>query len=243
MEPVLRDEYTMRSVRLDLFSSAKMMEDVQTNRLSVGEVASLMALKSVEDMVEGMDVTLTSLKGMDVVTTEELSEDFARIKDTLLSGKVYQLFQTSFGSVPDISRLTSWIATKWAPAVLKTYDIAGIRKGARPVFVNTINDNAVEIVWQELVKEFDTQTVGKLIIEITDTSMTATRAAATPNGKISSRPLPGENVLIRRLSDAASQAIDKGLANKVCITNTIIGFKIIYKMFLTNLLFFIWSLL
>ena len=223
LEPVLREEYTMRSVRLDLFTSEKMMEDVQSNRLSVGEVASLMALKSVDDMVEGMDITLTSLKGMDVVTKEELSDDFSRIKDTLLSGKAYQLFQTSFGSVPDIKRLTSWIATKWAPAVLKTYDIAGIRKGARPVFVNTIDDsNTVEIVWQELVKEFDTQTVGKLFIEITDTGMTATRAAATPNGKISSRPLPGENVLIRRLSDAASQAIDKGLAIKVCITTTTI---------------------
>ena len=98
------------------------------------------------------------------------------------------------------------------------YDIAAIRTGARPVYATrTGGDGKVEIIWQELVN-FDSVTVGRMIIQVTDTGLTATRGpgdASKGFGTVSSKPLAGEDVLVRRLADAASQAIEKGLAKKV----------------------------
>ena len=143
-----------------------------------------------------------------------------------------RLFRAEFASVPSTKRLAEWIATKWAPAVLRSYDIAGIRVGARPVYAllqsssssattTTTNDgnngNVVEIVWQELVN-FNSVTSGKMIIEVSESGIMAWRGAGDPTqgfGSISSSPLPGEDILVRRLADAASQAIEKGLAFKV----------------------------
>jgi len=55
-------------------------------------------------------------------------------------------------------------------------------------------------------------------LEVTKDVITATREAGDRSkgyGAISKKPLPGEDVLVRRLSDAVSQSIDKGLAKKV----------------------------
>ena len=126
------------------------------------------------------------------------------------------LFSAEFSSVPSTSRLAQWIATKWAPAILRSYDIAGTRVGARPVYAVQTDDNTVEIVWQELV-DFNSVTSGRMIIKIEDTGITATRGpgnAADGFGRISMKPLSGEDILVRRLADAASQAIEKGLATK-----------------------------
>jgi hypothetical protein len=66
--------------------------------------------------------------------------------------------------------------------------------------------------------DMQTVTVGKMIIEVTETGLTARRAAGDVSkgyGSISRKPLNGEDVLVRRLSEAVSQAIEKGLASKV----------------------------
>ena len=61
--------------------------------------------------------------------------EFSWVWEMMSSGRGAQLFSASFGSVPSVDRLTDWVATKWAPAVTKTYDIAGFRVSERPVFL------------------------------------------------------------------------------------------------------------
>lgn len=217
--PVLRDEYTMRSVRIDptvSLSGNAMDSSTRSSRFSVGEAAARIA-KGELNVADGLDVCLTSLRGMDCLTTEDWIGEFSRVQEMISSGIGAQLFGASFGSVPSIERLSEWIATKWAPAVLKTYDIAGIRVGARPVYASMVGEGKVEVVWQNII-DFKSVTVGKMLIEITDKGITAVRApgdATAGFGSISPKPLQGEDILVRRLSDAATQAIEKGLATKV----------------------------
>jgi len=217
--PVFRDEYTMKGVRMDPSKSAAgtsmMGEDSRSSRLSVGEAAVRMATKSL-NVKSGMDVCLTSLKGMDNLDDDEWADEFARVQDAVLKSVGGELFSASFGSVPSVERLADWLATKWAPAVLKTYEIAGIRVGARPVYASRIGENQVEIIWQEL-KDFKTNVVGKMVIDISETGILARRSPGDQSagyGSISAKPLNGEDILVRRLADAASQAMDKGLATK-----------------------------
>lgn len=159
---------------------------------------------------------LSSQLGSEPVPLDDWKEEFERSAKMLQSGRGAQLFSASFSSIPDTERLADWINTKWAPAVLRTYDIATIRSGERPVFANRAGEGMVEIVWQELV-DFKSVTVGKMVIQVSDTGIVATRGpgdAAAGYGSVSPKPLNGENVLVLRLADAASQAIDKGLAKK-----------------------------
>lgn len=217
--PVFRDEYTMKGVRMDPSKSAAgtsmMGEDSRSSRLSVGEAAVRMATKSL-NIKSGMDVCLTSTKGMDNLDDDEWADEFARVQEAVLKSVGGELFSASFGSVPSVERLADWLATKWAPAVLKTYEIAGIRVGARPVYASRIGENQVEIIWQEL-KDFKTIFVGKMVIDISETGIVARRSPGDQSagyGSISAKPLNGEDILVRRLADAASQAMDKGLATK-----------------------------
>lgn len=214
--PVFREEYTMRAVRIDPSTSASgnsmIGENSRSSRLAVGEAAVRMATKSF-DLNSGIDVCLTSLRGMESPDDDEWADEFTRVQEALLGGV---LFKASFGSVPSVERFADWLATKWAPAVMKTYDIAGIRVGARPVYASRIGEGEIEIVWQEL-KDFKTNFVGKMIIEVTETGITAKRGPGDPSagyGSVSSTPLAGEDILVRRLSDAALQAMEKGLATK-----------------------------
>jgi len=118
--------------------------------------------------------------------------------------------------VEDTERLANWLATKWAPAVMKTYDIAAIRIGGRPVAAIRSGEGRVEITWQELVN-FDSVTIGKMILQVNKDGITATRGpgdAAKGYGVVSMLPLNGEDVLVRRLAEAASQAMEKGLAKR-----------------------------
>jgi hypothetical protein len=218
-EPALREEYTMKGVRIDstvsMSGNAMMGESTLSSRLSVGEAAIRMVTKEV-DIIDNLDICLTSLRGMDAPSDEEWSDEFSRLTEKISSGRGSELFSATFGSVPSVERLADWIATKWAPAILKTYDIAGIRVGARPVYASRSGEGQVEIVWQEL-KDFKTNVVGKMIIDITNDGLTARRAAGDANagfGSISMKPLAGEDILVRRLSDAVTQATEKGLATK-----------------------------
>uniref|UniRef100_A0A7S3DNQ2 Uncharacterized protein n=1 Tax=Entomoneis paludosa TaxID=265537 RepID=A0A7S3DNQ2_9STRA len=218
--PELCEEYLMRNIRVDptLSMSGNLMLSGSTTRSSrhaIGEAAARMALDLVPVQL-GLDVSISSQLGSDPVTSAMWEEEYTRVKEMLSSGKGAQLFSNEFGSVPDVPRLADWLATKWAPAVLRTYDIAAIRVGARPVYVTQPQEDVVEIVWQKLV-DFESVIVGKMTIQVSDTGLVALRGAgdaARGFGEISRVPLAGEDVLVRRLAEASSQAIEKGLANK-----------------------------
>jgi len=210
----LCEEYTMRSARVDTKISNLMDKSSRTNRQSLGEVAALVATGEVP-MSNGLDVCLSSQLGGDLNPVEFWESEFKRCIN-MLSDDGAQIFETAFSSVSDVPRLADWLATKWAPAVLRTYDIAAIRVGARPVFAVREGEDKVEIIWQTLI-DMQTINTGKMIVQVTNSGLTATRAAGDSTkgyGSISPKPLAGEEVLLRRLAEAASQAIDKGLAKK-----------------------------
>lgn len=216
-DPVITEEYTMRNVRVDPFVlSGNVMASTSRKacRHAVGEAAALLATGTLQALAE--DVSISSQAGTDVWTLDQWEEEFDRVKELIASGKASTLFSQEM-IVDNTERLAEWLATKWAPAVMRTYDIAAIRIGARPVFANRVEGSKVEIVWQELVN-FETFFVGKMLLEVTENGITATRGpgdASRGYGFISKKPLPGEDVLVRRLADAAAQSIEKGLAKKV----------------------------
>ena len=222
-DPELCEEYYTRSIRVDptvsVSGNIMMGETTRSSRHAVGEAAALLALGKVTAN-GGLDVCLTSLRGNDPVSIEEWQKELDRVAAmsvASVSGDAVPLFATEFSSVPDVKRLTDWLATKWAPAVLRTYEIASIRVGGRPVYAAKVDDTTVEITWQELVK-FESINTGKMVLQVSDTGLAATRGpgdASKGYGKVSRAPLAGEDVLVRRLAEAASQAIEKGLAKKV----------------------------
>ena len=231
-EPQLCEEYTMRSIRVDptvsVSGNIMMGATTRTSRHAVGQAAALLALEKIvvpKDTSSDLDICVTSLRGSDTVSVEEWQTELGRVaaasrSDATAAGGV-PLFATEFASVPDVSRLADWLATKWAPAVLRTYDIAAIRVGGRPVYAVRVDTDAakpqVEIVWQELVN-FQSINTGKMILTVSDTGLLATRGpgdASKGYGTVSRAPLAGEDILVRRLAEAASQAIEKGLAKKV----------------------------
>lgn len=216
-DPVVTEEYTMRNVRVDPFvvsGNIMVSSSRKACRHAVGELASLLVTGSLKPMSE--DVSISSQSGTEEWTLDQWEEEFDRVRELISSGKASTLFTQEL-IVEDTERLADWLATKWAPAVMRTYDIAAIRIGARPVYANRVENSKVEIVWQELVN-FETKIVGKMLLEVTKSGLTATRQAGDATkgyGSISKRPLPGEDVLVRRLADATSQSIEKGLAKKV----------------------------
>ena len=220
-DPELCEEYSMRTIRVDptlsLSGNLMMGKATRSSRHAVGEAAALLILGKVPVQQPDLDVCISSQPGTDPPTQEDWAKEFTRVEKMMSSGEAAQLFSTEFGSVPDTERMADWLATKWAPAVLRTYDIAAIRKGARPVYANRAGEGKVEVVWQQLV-DFDSVTVGRMFIQVTDTGLTATRGpgdASKGYGTVSTKPLAGEDVLVRLLAGAASQAIEKGLAKKV----------------------------
>lgn len=218
---MLCEEYTMRSIRMDpSLSVTGGTSGARSSRLAVGEAASLLVSGKVPISTPNLDVCVSSQVGTDVVELETWQAELQRVEKMLQSGQGAQLFTASFSSVPNVERLADWLATKWAPAVLRTYDIAAIRVGARPVYASRSGEpGQVEIVWQQLQDDtFESVTAGKMLIQVSNEGLVATRGAGDASkgfGSISRKPLAGETVLVRRLADAASQAIEKGLANKV----------------------------
>jgi hypothetical protein len=235
--------YSMRSVRIDPAIAASSTSagggggggggmGYRSNRLTVAEAASRLGLGSIASVVDAatpaiVEVSLSSFPGTDGPTDEEWDAEFRRVMSEMtLSGKQRSsptLFRAEYSSVPSPSRFAEWLATKWAPAVLRSYDIAGIRVGGRPVYASVLprdddgSDVAVvEIVWQELVN-FAPVTSGRMFVEVGNTGLSAKRGpgdASAGFGVAAATPLPGEDILVRRLADAASQAVEKGLAIK-----------------------------
>lgn len=219
-------EYSFSSVRVDpkISLSGNRMTGTRSSRHAVGEAAALLASGQLQiSSNQKWDVCISSQPGTGRTTLGDWKSEFERVENLMKSGQVALLFETEFASVPDTKRLADWLETKWAPAVLRTYDIAAIRTGARPVYANRVSgvDATLEIIWQQLVN-FDSVIAGRMIIQVTDTGIKAIRGSGDSKsgfGSISSKPLQGEDVLIRRLSEACSQAVEKGLALKVWIIN------------------------
>lgn len=228
-DPVVRDMYTMRSVRIDptVSVSGNVNGMSKSNRLALGEAASRLGLGKISSAStptnKKMDVSLSSFAGTDAPTDEEWTAEFGRIQELMSSPAAKggaRLFSAEFSTVPSTKRLAEWLATKWAPAILRSYDIAGTRVGARAVYAAQPEENKIEIVWLEMV-DFESVTSGKMVIEVNEKGMVASRGAgdaAKGFGKVSMTPLPGEDILVRRLADAASQAVEKGLAVKPQLT-------------------------
>eukprot|EP00531_Pseudo-nitzschia_arenysensis_P001424 CAMPEP_0116140732 /NCGR_PEP_ID=MMETSP0329-20121206/14012_1 /TAXON_ID=697910 /ORGANISM="Pseudo-nitzschia arenysensis, Strain B593" /LENGTH=544 /DNA_ID=CAMNT_0003635881 /DNA_START=30 /DNA_END=1664 /DNA_ORIENTATION=- len=226
-EPAITKEYTMRTVRVDPFIvSGNVMgssSQLQSCRHSVGESAALFASEKLSIPTSSNKfksspavISISSTPGTDEFTLEQWEEELARVQELVASGKASTLFNSQDMVVEDTERLADWLATKWAPAVMKTYDIAAIRIGGRPVAAIRSGEGRVDITWQELV-DFDSVTVGKMILQVNNDGITATRGpgdASKGYGSISTLPLNGEDVLVRRLAEGASQAIEKGLAKK-----------------------------
>ena len=226
--PIMAEEYTMRDVRIDPFVfSGNIMASVsssKSNRHSVGTAAALFATKQLSPIKAVStstipSISLTSQTGLDEWTIDNYQNEIQRVQEQLESNKgSMTLFTNEEMIVSNVDRLTNWLATKWAPAVLKTYDLATIRSGARPVYALSPSEGTVEIVWQKLDNNMESVNVGKMILSVSEKGVSATRAAGDAirgYGTVSMKPLPGEDVLVRRLSEATSQAIDKGLAKKV----------------------------
>jgi hypothetical protein len=219
--PELCEEYRMRTIRVDptltVAGNLMMGKTTRSSRHAVGEAAALMLLDQVPIPDAGMlDVCVSSQPGTDPFTLNDWVKEFQRVETVLSSGEAAELFSADFASVPNVERFADWIASKWAPTVLRTYDIAAIRTGARPVIAYRAGPGRTEIVWQQLVN-FESVAVGRMVIQITENGMKATRGpgdAAKGYGTVSTKPLAGEDVLVRRLAEAASQAIEKGLADK-----------------------------
>lgn len=236
-DPIIRDQYLFRSVQLSKTKRRKESDSIRTSRLSIADAVTQFMLFSSE---EGLpkDITLSSLRGLDSVTSEDWKKEFQRLRaSTSTDSRVPYfgnteeqiIFEVDFASVPSVPKLADWLTFKWAPAVLGSYDIAGIRVGARPVSVvrtttttqKEQNEESLEIVWQELKNFENTISVGKMIIRVSGKGIVATRKLL-PDGASSSKlsgtkPFPGEVILVNRLADAAGQATDKGLAVKVCM--------------------------
>jgi hypothetical protein len=216
-DPVITEEFTMRNVRVDPFilsGNTMSSSSARSCRHAVGEVSALIVTGAIS--VPSETVSISSQIGTEGISVGKWEEEFERVKELVSSGKVSNLFRQEM-IVGDTERLADWLATKWAPAVMRTYDIAAIRIGARPVTSARSDPGKVEIVWQELV-DFQSVTVGRMILQITEDGITATRGPGNAQqgyGSISNKPLPGEDVLVSRLAEASSQAIEKGLAKKV----------------------------
>jgi hypothetical protein len=210
---------------------------IRTSRLSIADAVTQLILSSSEEGIP-KDITLSSLRGLDSLTSEDWKKEFQRLRAaTTTDGSVSYfgnteeqiIFEADFASVPSVPKLADWLTLKWAPAVLGSYDIAGIRVGARPVYAlrtttatqKEQNEESLEIVWQELKNFEDTVSVGKMIIRVSGEGIVATRKLlpdGASNSKLSgTKPFPGEVILVNRLADAAGQATDKGLAVKVCV--------------------------
>lgn len=226
-EPAITEEYTMRTVRVDPFIvSGNVMgssSQLKSCRHSVGESAALFASRKLSIPSSSNSykrtpavVSISSQAGTDEWTLELWEEELSRVQELLDTGKASTLFSSQDMIVDDTERLADWLATKWAPAVMKTYDIAAIRIGGRPVAAIRSGVGRVEITWQELVN-FDSVNVGKMVLQVNENGITATRGpgdASKGYGSISMMPLNGEDVLVRRLAEASSQAIEKGLAKR-----------------------------
>jgi hypothetical protein len=218
-DAVLAEEYTMRNLRIDPFVySGNTMGSTSSRscRHTMGQAAAFLVTETIP--IPSYPISLSSQLGSDAWDLMQWKTEFERVQSQVASGRGSELF-TQAMIVGDTERLADWLATKWAPAVMRTYDIAAIRIGARPVFATRANlqPGQVEIVWQKLV-DYESVQVGKLILSVTAEGVSAARGVGDASkgfGTVSQMPLPGEDVLVRRLAEACSQAMDKGLAKKV----------------------------
>lgn len=226
-DAVISKEYTMRTVRIDPFIVSRNIigssSQLKSCRHSVGESAALLAARKISIPVKTTSnsrfpaiLSISSQSGTENWSLDQWKAEINRVQQLVDSGKDSTLFSQDM-IVEDTERLADWLQNKWAPAVLRTYDIAAIRVGARPVSTSRSGKDQIDIIWQELV-DFDSVVVGKMILKVTENGILATRGEGDVTrgyGSISTMPLNGEDVLVGRLAEAASQAMEKGLAKRV----------------------------
>jgi hypothetical protein len=228
-DPILRDEFLYRSVLLSKTRRVKKDAALRTSRLSLAQ-AVVKLIESPKDIVGSLpkDITLSSLRGPTLPSDKEWETILQRLSasDRTTAAEGVVVFETDFASVPSVKKLADWINLKWAPAVLGSYDIAGIRVGSRPVYSTRVESSEegteeVDIFWQELINFEETVTVGKMKIKISNEGIRASKKVLDAERLDASRPFPGEAILVRKLADAAGQAIDKKLAVKVSLRSTL----------------------
>jgi hypothetical protein len=106
----------------------------KSNRISVGSTLSRLATNqlSLPENISSVDIVLSSYPGTDAPTDRGWKDEFQRALQMIASPTGgATLFATEFTVVPSTAPLAEWIATKWAPVILCSYDVAGIRVRAR----------------------------------------------------------------------------------------------------------------
>jgi len=246
-DPILRDEYTMRLIRLDAIPVEEDDEDAaeeevskllklspRTSRLSIGEASAAYLASDVAGTKERQEILLSSTKGLYQLSQEDWNLEFDKVVRTSSSSKQPlnlngELLTIPFGSIPSTKRFVDWLETKWAPAILRSYDIAGIRVGERPVSTVRTSEDEFNILFQTLdTNTFQSTSIGKLIISLSQdenpvvvvkreiTNKDFLEAVTNDKSKRKKKNIfQGEAVLLRSLEDASNQAVEKGLATKI----------------------------
>lgn len=250
-DPIVRDEYTMRLIRLDSIpvfdaeeDNSEYDDDVEelvtnllkslprTSRLSIGEASAAYLVSSdSSSKQQRQELLLSSTRGLYPLSMQDWNNEFAKVITTTTAttpskdqGGVYSI---QFGSIPSAKRLFDWLETKWAPAILRSYDIAGIRVGVRPVSTKRTSENQLDILFQTLdTKTYQSTNIGKLLIMLQEDQTTIVvkreiidRDFLEQSSKKRKKKylFQGEDVLLRSLEDASNQAIDKKLATKAVV--------------------------
>lgn len=255
-DPIVRDEYTMRLIRLDALPVYNEEDDddnseeevskllklsPRTSRLSIGEASAAYLLSdTVDNTKRRQEFLLSSTKGLYPLSLLDWNMEFNKVITTSspsLSIKQQldfdnEILSIKFGTIPSIKRFFDWLETKWAPAILRSYDIAGIRVGERPVSTVRVGEDIISILFQTLdTKTYESTSVGKLIIsldrnnndnptiivkrEVTDSNFLESITSGKKKRKNKKNLFQGEDVLLRSLEDASNQAIEKKLATKI----------------------------
>jgi len=198
----------------------------RTSRLTIGEAAALVALGKLPAL---QDISITSLTGSNEITMDIWKEEFERAAEPPVPGDESKvLFTTSFTNVPDTGKLANWLTRRWFPKLLKTIEID--TDEARKVLVGAVREpdsNIMHIRWMTVPpvpfwrgrkkEEMELVLRGAVAVEITKTGLVARREGgdvASGFGEVNEEPLPGEDIIVPALAEAASLAIARGLAEK-----------------------------
>jgi hypothetical protein len=133
-KPYTTTIYKLKNSPNHLVSGNILSGGSESNRISVGSTLSRLATNqlSLPENISSIDIVLSSYPGTDARTDRRWKDEFQRALRMIASPTGgATLFAADFTAVPSTAHLAEWIATKWAPVILRSYDIAGIRVGAR----------------------------------------------------------------------------------------------------------------
>jgi hypothetical protein len=94
------------------------------NKLEFAYSVRTLARLSLPENISSVDIALSSYPGIDVPTDLEWNDEFQRAMQMISSPTGgATLFAAEFAAVPSTTRLAEWIATKWAPVILRSYEM------------------------------------------------------------------------------------------------------------------------